>query len=175
MPLSSQMVVQLSGTHTAAAATPDNGTFTPATHVASLQRAVTLATGTAAGQADTFYQDTGTLAASATIDLDLAGSLANLIGGTSVYVRIKGLYVSAAAANTNNVIVGNAATNPWATLFSATGTVTLRPGAAAMFVAGSADATGWTVTAGTGDLLRLANSAAGTSVDYTIGIIGCSA
>ena len=36
------------------------------------------------------------------------------------------------------------------------------------------DATGWTVTAGTGDLLKIANSTSGT-VLYRIVIIGCSA
>jgi len=41
-------------------------------------------------------------------------------------------------------------------------------------MAGAADATTYAVTAGTGDLLKVANSAGGTSVTYDIVIIGSS-
>jgi hypothetical protein len=42
-------------------------------------------------------------------------------------------------------------------------------------MAGVADAIGWGVTAGTGDLLKVANSAGSTSVNYDIVVIGNSA
>ncbi|MFF3622335.1 hypothetical protein [Streptomyces sp. NPDC002467] len=133
-----------------------------------------LDSGTAVGQADRAFHDTRTLAASATEDIDLAGILVDVFGATQTYVRVKGLFVAAAAANTNNVVIG-AGTNPWATLLNATGTVTLRPGAACGFFAGAADATGYAVTAATGDILKVTNSAGSTSVTYDIVIVGCSA
>ncbi|MFJ9645010.1 hypothetical protein [Streptomyces sp. NPDC101206] len=133
-----------------------------------------LDSGTAAGQADRAFHDTRTLAASATEDLDLAGMLADVFGTTLTYVRIKGLFVAASSTNTNNVVIG-AGTNPWATLLNATGTVTLRPGVACGFFTGAADATGYAVTAATGDILKVANSAGSTSVTYDVVIVGCSA
>jgi hypothetical protein len=50
--------------------------------------------------------------------------------------------------------------------------IALRPGATFVWI--SPDATGVTVTAGTGDLLNIANSGAGTSVTYDVIIIGTS-
>lgn len=146
-----------------------------ATLPVSVRQAVQLASGTGAGQADVAFSDRRTLAVSGTEDLDLAGSLVGPYGATLTFAKIKGLYIRAADANTNNVVVGNAAANGWATLLSATGTVTLRPGAAFLAMAGSADATGYAVTAATADLLHVANSGAGTSVTYDVVIIGTSA
>ena len=138
------------------------------------RRAVALDSGTGAGKADLRFTDTRTLAASATEDLDLAGVLTDLFGTALTFVKIKGLFISAASGNTNNVVVGAAASNAWATLLNATGTITLRPGASFGVMAAAADATTYAVTAGTGDLLKVANSAAGTSVSYDIVIVGSS-
>ena len=177
MPLNNtQLSVQLKAEQTGAAATPDLGTLTQVTHQLLIPATVDLVNGTGAGAVDVLYSDTNTLAASATIDIDLSGALANAIGGTSVFARVKGLYIKASAANTNNVVVGAAAATQWLTLIgTATGTVILRPGAFMMVAAGVADATGYTVTAATADLLRIANSGAGTSVTYDIVVLGCSA
>jgi hypothetical protein len=139
------------------------------------RRAVQLSTGTAAGQADKVFHDRRTLAASAAEDLDLAGVLSDAFGAALTFVRVKGLFIAAAAANVNNVVVGADATNPWAALLNATGTITLRPGASFAAFAGAADGTGYAVTAGTGDILQVANSGAGTGVDYDIIIVGASA
>lgn len=175
MPLTSQAQVLLSATQTAAATAPDLGTLNQGTHVLNFAKIVDLINGTGAGAADVLWSDTGTLAASANTDIDLAGALTNAIGGTSVFARVKAIVIAAAAGNTNNVVVGAAATNAWATMLNSTGTVQLRPGGFMLASCSAADATGWAVTAGTGDLLRLANSGAGTSVTYDIAIVGCSA
>lgn len=137
--------------------------------------ALKLATGTAAGQADKLWFDTRTLAASATEDLDLAGVLTDAFGAVVTFARIKGLVVVAAAGNSNNVVLGAAAANPWTALLGATGTLTVRPGAGVWVFAGAADATGYAVVAGTGDILKVANSAGGTAVTYDIALIGASA
>ncbi|MFH8717239.1 hypothetical protein [Streptomyces zaomyceticus] len=141
----------------------------------SLSRSMALASGTGAGKADRVFSDRRTLAASATEDVDLAGTLLDAYGAAITFARIKGIVIAAAAGNTNSVVVGNASSNAWATLLGATSTVTLRPGAFLAVGTGTADATGYAVTAGTGDLLKIANSGAGTSVAYDIHIIGASA
>jgi len=130
--------------------------------------------GTAMGQADLIWGDTNTLAASANTDIDLAGVLTNPLGGTLTFARIRLILVIASAGNTNNVVLGNAASNQFVGPFgAATHTAAVRPGG--MFMAAAPDTTGWAVTAGTGDLLRVANSAAGSTVDYSIMVIGASA
>lgn len=131
-------------------------------------------TGTGAGSADRIWHDQRTIAPSGTDDLDLAGVLTDVFGATVTFVRVKALIVAAAAGNTNNVIVGNAATNGFITwVGGATNTVTVRPGG--FLALAASDATSYAVTAGTGDLLRIANSGAGTSVVYDIVVIGASA
>lgn len=50
--------------------------------------------------------------------------------------------------------------------------INIRPGGALILLA--PDATGYAVTAGTGDLLRIANSAGSTSVTYDIILIGAT-
>jgi len=164
-----QLSVAAAGTLTAAL---DLGTGSAPQNLA---RSMTLGNGTGAGNADRLFADRRTLAASATEDLDLAGVLLDAFGAAVTFARIKGLIIAAAVGNTNNVVVGAAASNPWATLLSATGTVTLRPGAFIAVGTAATDATGYAVTAATADLLKIANSGAGTSVTYDIHIIGASA
>lgn len=144
----------------------------------SLQYAASLASGTAAGQADIVYHATRTLGPSANEDIDLNNAGTTYVdpfGTPLAMLRVKGVFVAAAVANANNVLVGAAAANPWVGLLTATSTVTLRPGGFFAAVAGVADATAYGVVAGTGDLLRIANSGAGTSVTYDIFILGASA
>lgn len=169
MALTSDLGISISATLTKAA-----DLSTPSDPM-SWRRGVHLESGTTAGKADLRFADTRTLAASATEDLDLAGVLTDVYGTALTFVRIKGIFISASSANSNNVVVGAAASNQWATLLNATGTITLRPGATFAAMSGSADATGMAVTAGTGDLLKVANSGAGSSVSYDIVIIGASA
>lgn len=131
-----------------------------------------LTDGTGAGKADVFYQDTNSL--SALLDIDLAGSLTDAFGATVNLARVKGLYVRAATANTANITVGGAAANGFVTPFgSATDKIVLRPGAAVILLADTTDATGYAVTAATGDLLRI-TPASGTQA-YDIAVWGCSA
>jgi len=141
----------------------------------TLARKMVLGSGTGAGKADRIWSDRRTLAASATEDLDLAGVLTDAFGSAITFARIKGLVIAAADANVNNVIVGAAAGSPWSTLLGATHTLTLRPGAFVAVGTGLLDAVGYAVTAGTGDLLKVANSAGSSSVTYDIEIIGVSA
>lgn len=132
----------------------------------------TIASGTGAGMADKVYGATRTLAASGTEDLDLSGALTNQLG-TVVFVKIKAIFVYAAAANTNSVQVTRTATTGVNSPFLADGDgISLSPGA--MFLWAS-PTTGGTVTNATDDTLTVTNSAGGTGVDYTIIIVGTSA
>lgn len=126
--------------------------------------------GTGADQAKVVFTDTRTLSASATENLDLAGGLTDVFGTAITFTKIKAISVVAASANTNNVVVGGAATNTFLLFSDATDKVPILPGGGFFYVA--PNATGVAVTAGTGDILLVANSAGGTSVTYTITIIG---
>lgn len=127
--------------------------------------------GTGADNANAAFLDTRTVTASSSEELDLAGGLTDPFGTTLTFTRIKGLIISAAAANTNNVLVGGAASNAVSTIFSDTSDeIVVRPGG--MFCITAPDATGMAVTASTADLLRIENSSSGTSVTYDIIIVG---
>ncbi|MFJ3097353.1 hypothetical protein [Streptomyces hydrogenans] len=169
MPLTASMSVAASGTLT------NPLDLTTGSAPLTARAATTWQNGTGAGKADRMFSDRRQLLASATEDLDLAGVLLDAFGTAITWARIKGLYIRAADANVNNVIIGAAATNAWATLLGATGTITLRPGTAIGVTTGAADATAYAVTAGTGDLLKVANSGAGSAVTYDVVIIGASA
>jgi hypothetical protein len=139
----------------------------------SYRQRLTLASGTAADQADLVFHDTRTIAASSDEDLDLAGSLTDAFGDTLTFVELKGVVVSAATGNTNNVVVSRPAANGVPLFSAAEDALPLPPGAVfAWFNPGDG---GVTVTAGTGDLINVANSGAGTSVTYDVIIIGASA
>ncbi|MGA5424526.1 hypothetical protein [Streptomyces lavendulocolor] len=170
MALSSAASVSLAGTLSAAL---DLGR---ASFPFGLAKSVSLADGTGAGKADRVFTDTRTLAASASEDLDLAGVLTDAFGASITFAKVKALMVVAAAANSNNVIVGGASSNGFISwVGGATHTVTVRPGGALALLAGETDATGYAVTAGTADLLKIANSGAGSSVTYSVAILGTSA
>jgi hypothetical protein len=129
--------------------------------------------GTGAGQIDRAYHAQRTLAASATEDLDLVGSLLNPIGSTAVLARLKYILVLGAPGNTNNVNVIRPATNGVPLFLAAGDGVAVRPGG--KFELGCTDATGIAVlTAGTGDLLTFTNSGAGTPVTYDVMLLGTS-
>ncbi|GAA3877825.1 hypothetical protein GCM10022243_48170 [Saccharothrix violaceirubra] len=146
----------------------------PASTPQNLSYARTWTSGTAAGQADLVWGDTNTLAASATTDVDLAGSLTGPLGGTITFARVKAILLTADAGNANNVVLGAAASNAFVGPFGAsTHTVAVQPGGSVLLVAPGA--TAWPVTASTADLLRVANSGAGTAVTYSLLIVGASA
>lgn len=136
---------------------------------------VLLADGTGAGQANQVYRARRTLAASAFEDLDLSGAaLQNPFGTNIAFARIKAVGIAALAANVNNVVIGGAPSNAWVGPFgAATHTKAVRPGGFELWAC--SDATGWPVTATTADLLRIANSAGGSSVTYDILLIGATA
>lgn len=130
-----------------------------------------LTDGSGANQANKLFTDQRTLAASGTEDLDLNGTLVDAFGNTFSPTKIKALVVVADAANVNDVVVGGASANQAASFFgAATHSVKVKPGGMLVLVA--PDATGYAITAGTADLLKIANSSSGSAVTYTIIVIG---
>lgn len=136
-------------------------------------KSMALASGTGTGQADRIFTDTRTLAASATENLDLAGSLVDAFGATITFARIKMVLVTAAVGNTNNVNVIRESTNGVPLFLALSDGIPVRPGGG--FCWWTPDAAGVVVTAATGDLLTITNSGSGTSVTYDVVIIGASA
>lgn len=129
--------------------------------------------GAGISQANLVFADTRTLAASATESLDLAGGgLTDLLGAALTFARVKAIIVVAAAANTNGVVLSRPAANGFPLFDAASDAITIAPGGFFAWV--DPTAAGKVVTAGTGDLLGLANAAAGTPVNYDIYIIGAA-
>lgn len=130
--------------------------------------------GTGARQADRLFSDTRMIAPSGSDSIDLAGVLLDNFGAALTFVKVMAIYVKAHAGNTNNVVVGGAGSNAFVGPFAdATDKIVLKPGAS--FLIKDETASGWAVTAGTGDLLLVANSSSGTPVTYDIVIVGRSA
>lgn len=128
--------------------------------------------GTGASQVDLMFTDTRTVAASTTEDLDVAaGGLTDAFGTTFTLAELKVLIVCAASTNTNNVVLGGDA-NSVPFLSAAATTISIKPGGCFSFTDPSAG--GIAVTAGTGDIIQVANSGAGTTVTYDIIVMGSS-
>lgn len=147
--------------------------FTP-----QLAEVIELVSGTVAGAADLVFVDERTVASAANDDLDLAGVLTSALGSTITFVEIVAILLinksKAGVANTTNLTVG-VGSNPFLGFLGGT-TPTLgpiRPGGVVL-LACPADVGIGTVAAGTGDILRIANSS-GASATYQIAILGRSA
>jgi len=138
----------------------------------ALNTRISMASGTATGQADLCWSDTRTVSASGTDALDLAGTLAGNLGGTLTIVKLKAVLVRAAAGNTTNVRVNRPASNGVPLFLAASDGIDVLPGGIFLWVAPGA---GVTVTASTGDLINIDNSGSGTSVTYDVCFVGTSA
>lgn len=123
--------------------------------------------GTAPG-CNTIVSKINTLSASATLNLDLSGSLADLCNqSSSTLTKIIGMIIallptghsSGLGSAAASITIGGAASNEWVGLFVATGTLTLKNGAALAVY----DPAGLTVTASTGDILKIVNDSGSAS------------
>lgn len=136
----------------------------------SVSKTIQIEPGTdALGKADILWADERTLAASATENLDLAGVISGLLGGTITAAEITGVYVEAAAGNTNDVLVGGAASNAFnAGMTGTTPKQAVGPGDCFLIT----NRKGLAVAAGTGDILLISNGGGSTGVTYKIIIFG---
>ncbi len=129
--------------------------------------------GTTVDKADLVFSDTRTIAASSNEDLDLAGSLSSVYGSTLTFAEVRAVLVVAATGNTNNVRLTRPASNGVPLFLAASDGIDIPPGG---FFYWACPADGKVaVTAGTGDLLNVANSSSGSTVTYDVVIVGTSA
>ena len=129
-----------------------------------------LINGVGAGKAETIWHDERQLAASANEELDMSGVLTGSFGVVKAFTKIKMIMVYASPDNTNNVLVGGAASNGLVFGSLAADKLIIKPGS--MFTLLDNSSAGIPVVAGTGDLLKIENSSSGSVVDYTIAIVG---
>lgn len=133
---------------------------------------ISLTSGVGANQADKVFADTRTLALSGTEDLDLVGTLLDGFGAAITMVKLKALFLFAAAGNTNDVQLSRPASNGVPLFVAAGDALPVRPGGAIAWIA---PGTGVTVTPSTGHLLTVTNGGAGTAVTYDVILVGTSA
>lgn len=136
----------------------------------SIATAMAFSSGTGSDAIDTWFGDSRTLSTT-NETLDLSGSLANGIGGTAVFVEVRLIYIRNTHA-TGTLTVGNATAPAYAGLFpTSTYTMIVPPGGFVCWYAPK-DGYGLTVTATTGDGLKIDASAA---ITYDIVLGGVSA
>ncbi len=172
MTLTSTLRASLSAVQSAAS---DFGspTFTP-----QMTAALSLSDGVLVDQANILFMDDGTIASGASDAIDLSGVLANAFGATISAVEIVAIFLinkpAAGGANTTNLTIGGGTNPVVGYLGGTTPTIgPIRPGGFIMLA--SPDVAGLcAVTAGTGDILTVTNSA-GASATYQIGIVARNA
>jgi hypothetical protein len=134
---------------------------------------INLADGVGTNQANLVWSDTRTLAASTSEELDLTALPNSPPFSNTSMVKVKAILIIAADGNTNNVEVGNAAATQFLGGFLAAAHRWAIPPGGVFLVA--APKAGWASTDGVSDKLKIANSGAGTSVDYSLILIGTDA
>lgn len=129
------------------------------------------ANGVGANQANVIWTSSRTLATATTEDIDLAGGgLTDAFGVAVAPVKLRAVVIVSTATNTTNLtLFGDANSVP--ILSTAATTTTLQPGG--IYVMTWPATAGVAVTAGTGDIIQVAN-AAGATATYKIIVIGTS-
>jgi hypothetical protein len=131
----------------------------------------TFTSGAGANKVQQIWTDSRTLTASTSEELDLAGVLKNYAGETVTFTKIKLIYIVANSANASTLTVGGAASNTFINWVSdSSDSIVIRPDGAVLLMA--PDATGYGVTASTGDLLKILNNSGSASATYSIMILG---
>jgi hypothetical protein len=149
-----------------------------ATSQSQLNLNLATTSGTSANNADLLYVTSGSITASGSLNIDLAGSVLDFYGNTLTFARVKQFVIllQAATGQATSVLVGNGS-NAFVNWCGAnTHTVRIRAGTAGGgFALGTNDSTGYAVTANTGDILKILNEDATNAAAYQISISGCSA
>ena len=165
MPQTSVVSANLSFIKTA---TPSGGAANATQGLSMLRN---LPTGTADGSADIGWVSLArSLTTGATEDIDVRGALTDAFGIAVASVELVGLAVQSAATNTTNLTIGNGS-NPLQMFFGATThSIILKPKDFFVWYGFA----GWATTAGTADIIKVANAAGATAL-YDIAFLGRSA
>lgn len=168
MPLTSVLNISQSSTFTGAA-----GLSRPSDSL-DHNNTYSWSNGVAANQADRQYHAQPTLAASASLTLDLAANLTDKFGATITFAKVKKIIVKAALGNTNNVNVTRPATNGVPIFLAASDGIGVPPGGEFVLVAPGLAGIASVVDTSAQDI-TFTNSGAGTAVTFDVIIEGTSA
>jgi hypothetical protein len=127
--------------------------------------------GTGSGQANKLYYASRTVATVTADNLDLAGSLADGLGNTITFTSLKlMLFAVLEPDGTDTLRIGpRNQSNPFQGPWGGTGATVYQDVTHHWYA--YAPVAGWTVTAGTGDILGVYNPSAG-SVTYSVLLVG---
>jgi hypothetical protein len=128
-----------------------------------------LSDGTGLNQVQKVYGDVFSQAQSVNNDIDLNPGPTGAFG-TVLFTTLKGIIVFADATNLGNLVVGNVTNGITSPFGAATHSQIVAPGGVYMNI--NPSATGWPVTAGTADLLRIASAATVGTYSGSVVLIG---
>jgi hypothetical protein len=135
----------------------------------TIEALLQFASGTGANQVDGVFTDTRSVNASSNDDIDLAGALADALGATVASAEIVAILIKN-KSTTQTLTVGVAGTNPWVTMWAASGDgIKVFPGGVFLNVAPDASGLG-AVVGGASDVLRVTNGS-GSTATYDIFIL----
>ncbi len=142
---------------------------TPADALTMIQN-LSFTFGTGNSNANQAWHGSVVVGATSTSSVDLSGSLINAFGGNVNFAKVQGLLIKNTHAS-SPLLVGGAAANAWVGPFGdATDVIAVPPGGCLLL----AGVNGWTVTAGTADILQFENEG-GTALTLEMAIWGISA
>lgn len=141
--------------------------------------------GTGENQADQMWHDRREITPStSTDDLDLVGGLTNAFGETVNFVKIKRLIIvnlgeddglgGFIETDGEHLLLGNGGANSFNDLFDGVDASEIKVGSGDVFVI-SKKLTGFTVTAGSADILRINHGGGSKDITFDITIIGTTA
>lgn len=130
------------------------------------QPSTTYTNGSGANQAQVLYQASITLSGTTeSIDLN-GGTFSDSYGTAIVLTGVKAIFIQN-TSTTNNIVIGDAGSNPWAGLLNSTGTITLLPGD--WIIVSTASAAGWPVSS-TSKILLVTGTSGQTFAIALLGI-----
>jgi hypothetical protein len=146
-------------------------------NASSLDLSLSLGSGTGAGSNNKILARLNgfTITAGSSVDVDLAGVVADFVGASITMTKVKVIAVKLAEATNqaSSILIGSKGTNGFATWLGGTNhAVRVRKGGG--FGIGCTDATGYAVTAGTGDLMTLTNEDTANAATYQLIVAGVS-
>lgn len=129
------------------------------------QPSVSFTNGSGANQVNVLWQAARTFSGT-TDNLNIySGSLVDSYGTTLALTAVKAIFLQNTSA-TNNLVIGDAGSNPWSGLLSSTGTITLLPGD--FLIAATPSSAGWPVGSSSYNLLMTGTS----GQTYSIALLG---
>ena len=140
----------------------------------NVQDLLQLLGGTGAGQIDTVFEATATLAASGTVTYDLsAGGLVDPFGAVATFGHVKAVLMISDPSSLADLTFGNATAPAQLGFGAAASTWSVSPGECFYVTKGGGAAVGWVITNTTADSLKITNGAGGAS-KFQLLILGTS-